>query len=148
MNSDRYYELKLLALEPYWRELLAAWLGSILILAIIRSVLFWMGKSKPGEFAKFLGLVPTLTVMVLPGLAGLLMAFRVDKEAGAVTAIAAFLIVPLLAIFLASKLKSLLVWIFTGMGRSRLAEGGSSATDNAFTAEGRPRPLLNGKPLD
>ena len=65
MNSDRYYELKLLALEPYWRELLTAWLGSILILAIIRSVLFWMGKSKPGEFAKFLGLAPTLTVMVL-----------------------------------------------------------------------------------
>ena len=141
---NRQYELKLMAYEPYWRELLAVWLISILLLALIKAVLIWMRKPKPGEFAKLIGLAPTLAVFLLPALASFLGALRVLDDHGIAAAMAVMIGGPLLAIFTAYKMQTFFIWLLTGFGQ--------------WPREPRPRqpaappaagsvPTIDGKPI-
>lgn len=142
--NDRAYELKLTEFEPYWPELLGAWVCSILLLALIEVTLILLRKPKPGEFAKLLGLIPTLILMVLPAVAGFYFALKAEREYGMLAAMAAFIGGPVLAIFAASKLKRLFVWLFTGFGQFRARWEKPNAPPNPDTTAG---PTLNGKAI-
>lgn len=143
--SDRAYELKLMAYEPYWQQILGVWIGAIVILALIEATQHWLGKEKPGEFAKLLGLVPLLTVMALPPLASLLYAFRAAQEYGLLAAIGVMIGGPLLAIFVAAKFKQFLIWVMTGFGRDPRKKSAEFVDIPASEARGA---TLNGKPIE
>ena len=148
--NDRVFELQLMRFEPYWQELLVAWLGCILLLAIIQATLAWLGKEKPGEFAKLLSLFPLMTVMALPALTSLLAAFRVDREYGVIASSAVLVGGGLLGVFVAFKLRRLLVWTFTGFDRTSRAKTGKPVppeTHSVITAD-ETGPTINGQPLN
>lgn len=141
---NRAYELKLMAYEPYWREFLGAWLLSILLLALIKAVLIWMRKPKPGEFARLLGLPCTLAIFILPALACFLGALRALDDHGFAAAMAVMIGGPLLAIFAAYKLQTFFIWLLTGFGQwPREAR----PRQPAVPPNTGPVPTIDGKPI-
>ena len=148
MNGDRVLELQLAQFVPFWREMLAIWLGSIALLAFIQVVLHWMGRDRPGEFAKLLGLPATLCVMALPGLVALYLALGLSDSHGLLAAMGAMLGLPVAAIYIAAKLKRFLVWSLTRFGKGFRNPRGQVGKVSGGLPDTGNRPLLNGKPLD
>ena len=139
MMAEAYLRL----LSPYWREALLLWFGAIVLLAVIHAVLAWMGREKPGQFAQALGTLPTLVMIGLPPLAGLVAGLHLMREYREAEAFAVFLIAPLVAVLAGEKLKRLLVWILTGGGRSA-----DRSDPPLIRVEQGKGPLINGRPID
>lgn len=149
MNQDRVYELMLGQYAPYWREILAIWIGSIVALAAIEAALRWIGKLKEGEISNILQLVPLLIVMALPALVAFYIALRIVDTHGLIAAMAAMICIPLAGIYAANRLKRILVWLLTGMGQTERSISLESKRSIPLSPiNSADRPTLNGKPLD
>ncbi|EDL49192.1 hypothetical protein [Erythrobacter sp. SD-21] len=136
-------EAFLRSLSPYWREALLLWFGAIILLAVIHAVLAWMGRERPGQFAQALGTLPTLVMIGLPPLAGLVAGLHLMREYREAEAFVVFLFAPLVAVLAGEKLKRLLVWLLTAGGRS----AGRSAAPPIVVKQGKG-PLINGRPIE